>query len=605
MKSWKTKIEVRIDRGEKKNQIERSESIKILNGIFQGDGLCPLLFCLCINIISWYQYSMEGVKINKKTKLTHLLFIDDNKQFSLTKNLQDEVVKTEEAFRSILLNYNGDKSAFVKIEKGKFKEGEDIKVGNGQIIPCLKKDQVYKYLGVYENIKVDENKTWEKNIFNYMQRAWLIWNSAASGYYKIRAMNLFANPKIMYIEWMMDINIELIRKADKEVRRILRERGAMAPGSCKALLYLERKRGGRGLVSIEALNTQCRIKIALYLMNNEDKQIKEVLKIEKGRRKKNLIEEAVERAEEELELKIKEKEGKWGIEVEEKGQRILVSEQKKIGKLIKEKQQMKYLRELQEKRMAGVFYNDFINIENWNKGSWRWLEKWKDISVTTERKYYEIFEQLVPTKYRRKEILGEKIEDRCRLCKKKKETVRHILSNCDQLASNLYLVRHNNCLKVLYWWVLHKYKLEERVREWNDIKQPEVRRENERVIVYWNAKVQSIEYTDHNKPDMLIIDKKKKEVIITEMSCPWDKNINRKTEEKNNKYQVIRQELREQYQGYKIKQANIVIGALGTITELENELEKISKRAKSLSYKIQRVVITLSISIIDKFLKRE
>jgi len=188
---------------------------------------------------------------------------------------------------------------------------------------------------------------------------------------------------------------------------------------------------------------------------------------------------------------------------------------------------------------------------------------------------------------------------------RKRETVRHILSNCDRLAVNMYIMRHNNALKVLYWWILHKYKLEDKVRKWSDKEQPQVTRSNKRITIKWNSKVQSNEYTEANRPDMLVIDNEKKRIRIIEMSCPWDKNVNRKEVEKMTKYETIRQELREQYEGYDVKQVNIIVGTLGTITSLGEELGKISKKAKGLAEQIQRVVIMSSIAIVEKFFKRE
>ena len=51
---------------------------------------------------------------------------------------------------------------------------------------------------------------------------------------------------------------------------------------------------------------------------------------------------------------------------------------------------------------------------------------------------------------------------------------------------------------------------------------------------------------------------------------------------------------------------NIIVGTLGTITTLKEELEKISKtKAGKLIAEIQRVVIMHSISIIENAFKRE
>jgi hypothetical protein len=331
------------------------------------------------------------------------------------------------------------------------------------------------------------------------------------------------------------------------------------------------------------------------------------MKLEQGRRVKSMIEEIQEEATDiNIVIKLNEKK-EWGVVSRDKdGQEIIVTHQKGIGSIIKNNQQQKYIEQLKELKMAGMYFFDFKEIENWSNESYSWLTKWKGIPITTERKIFEILEQLSNTKYRRKNINNENLEnDRCRLCNKKRETVRHILSNCDQIAINSYITRHNSALKVLYWWLLHKYKIENELKEWNDKEIPQLTRSNERVTIKWNSKIQSNEFTEANRPDITLIDRKKEKIILIEMSCPWDKNVNRKTEEKNIKYQTIRQELRIQYPKYKVTQSNIIIGTLGTITTLREELLKISKKAPKLIAKMQRVVIMNSISIIENLYKRE
>ena len=60
-----------------------------------------------------------------------------------------------------------------------------------------------------------------------------------------------------------------------------------------------------------------------------------------------------------------------------------------------------------------------------------------------------------------------------------------------------------------------------------------------------------------------MIDKKRKKVVLLEMSCPWVTNREVKCAEKTSKYAPLRYELRRKYPGYTIEQQNIVINALG------------------------------------------
>jgi len=182
-----------------------------------------------------------------------------------------------------------------------------------------------------------------------------------------------------------------------------------------------------------------------------------------------------------------------------------------------------------------MYYKDFRKLETWNNLSNEWLTNWKGIPTTTERKIFEMLEQLTETKYRRNYVYKEQIDEKCRLCKKKKETVRHILSNCDSLAEGLYITRHNSVLKVLYWWLLFNYQLENEWKPWNHEKQPEQVRSNKEITIMWNAKIYCDDVTNNNKPDLTVINHKEKKITIIEMSCPWDKNLEKKFLEKEKK----------------------------------------------------------------------
>jgi len=215
--------------------------------------------------------------------------------------------------------------------------------------------------------------------------------------------------------------------------------------------------------------------------------------IEKNRRKKTLLEKAQKYCEL-LGVTMKQDDNKkWGlVKVNDQEKEIIIKSLQEISSLLNEKIQDKYLNEIKNKNMAGMYYEDFKNIENWNRLSYSWLNKWKGIPTTTERKIFEALEQLTSTKYRRKHVLNESIEnDNCRLCHKKRETVRHILSNCDRLATGIYITRHNSALKVIYWWLIFKHKLEKNniKRNWDDPEKPKPIMSNDKITIKWNVKI--------------------------------------------------------------------------------------------------------------------
>jgi hypothetical protein len=93
MKKWTTTLQVKV----KHNQI-MTDMIHILRGIYQGNNLSPLWFCLALNPLSYLlNRTNYGFGINSNTqeiqRLSHLLYLD--KLYAATnKQLQDPLQPT-------------------------------------------------------------------------------------------------------------------------------------------------------------------------------------------------------------------------------------------------------------------------------------------------------------------------------------------------------------------------------------------------------------------------------------------------------------------------------------------------------------------------------
>ena len=83
-----------------------------------------------------------------------------------------------------------------------------------------------------------------------------------------------------------------------------------------------------------------------------------------------------------------------------------------------------------------------------------WLSCWKAAPTHVVVGTQELYQQLLPTKvfYHRKVGTSVNGEERCRMCGKATESVPHILAGCGALAQTLYLARHNNALKILFFF---------------------------------------------------------------------------------------------------------------------------------------------------------
>ena len=66
-----------------------------------------------------------------------------------------------------------------------------------------------------------------------------------------------------------------------------------------------------------------------------------------------------------------------------------------------------------------------------------------------------------------------------------------------------------------------------------------------------------------NRPDLQIIDQGEKRIDILEVACPSWRNRAETSERKTRKYQTVRDEMRERYQGYDVNQTNIIVDILG------------------------------------------
>ena len=86
-----------------------------------------------------------------------------------------------------------------------------------------------------------------------------------------------------------------------------------------------------------------------------------------------------------------------------------------------------------------------------NKNSWLWLRKGY-LKKETEGLLLAAQDQALRTRWIMKNIDKEDVQDKCRLCGERDETVAHIVSECKQLAQNEYKkCRHDKVAAMLHW----------------------------------------------------------------------------------------------------------------------------------------------------------
>ena len=187
----------------------------------------------------------------------------------------------------------------------------------------------------------------------------------------------------------------------------------------------------------------------------------------------------------------------------------------------------------------------------------------------------------------------------CRMCGNKNETVSHIVSECSMLAQREYKRRHDNVARYVHWRLCEKYKLD-RTNKWYDHK-PEGVIENDEYKILWDAMIQCDKKIEARKPDIVFVDKEKREVKIIDVAIPGDVRVNEKELEKIDKYKPLKDEIARLWKMHRVTVIPIVVGALGAITTrfkkfareigIEMRVEHVQKTALLGTARVLRLVL--------------
>ena len=126
--------------------------------------------------------------------------------------------------------------------------------------------------------------------------------------------------------------------------------------------------------------------------------------------------------------------------------------------------------------------------------------------------------------------------------------------------------------------------------------------DNENYKLLWDFSIQTDKKLDHNRPDMVFVDKQNKNCLIIDIACPGDRRVDIKQEEKINKYLDLAIEIKELWKMKRVKVVPVVIGVLGTIPKrLEDYLRNINAGIELAA--LQRTVLLGSARILRRVLE--
>ena len=154
---------------------------------------------------------------------------------------------------------------------------------------------------------------------------------------------------------------------------------------------------------------------------------------------------------------------------------------------------------------------------------------------------------------------------KCRLCCDRDETVNHIISECSKLAQNENKARHDWVGKLIHWKICRKFQFDHTIKWYMHNPAPVLENDSHKLL--WDFNIQTDHLIPARRPDLIIINKRKRICKIVDFAVPADHRINLKESEKKDKYLDLARELKKKLWNMKVTIVPIVIGALGTVTK--------------------------------------
>ena len=161
---------------------------------------------------------------------------------------------------------------------------------------------------------------------------------------------------------------------------------------------------------------------------------------------------------------------------------------------------------------------------------------------------------------------GKRVCDRCPFCGNT-QTLLHILSNCQvSLDQGRYTWRHNSVLSNIV--ALIRPMLAPGVRLYSDLPG---------YLAPGGGSIPPDIIVTNQKPDLFIINESTREIVIFELTCPWDGNVERSHTLKEEKYAHLVADLSRSYVAYLF---SVEVSVRGQVTKNNK------KRLKAFTYRV-------------------
>ena len=410
-----------------------------------------------------------------------------------------------------------DKCAMLEMQAGVKVASRAIELPDGKAIEEVDNDG-YKYLGVLEGAGIMSKEMKDIVRKEYLRRVKKVAESKLYAGNVVGAVNSWAVSVVRYTAGILEWTDSELKAMDVKTRKRLTMNGAFHIRSNVDRLYMKRKVGGRGLMSVEECVRSEELALREYVRASEEPMLMEV---------------AVNTVEGEPKLNFKNR----------------MADQRK--------------ERLLGKNLHGRFFSKVKEVAS--DKSWQWL-RGGYLYKGTEAYICAAQENVLNTRNYCASVMNQEIDNMCRMCGEYAETVGHLVSACSKLAQSEYKRRHDTMGKRVYWEVCGNLGLR-RSEKWYEEVPDQVRKsDDDNIEVWWDKKVITPTKFDKERPDLVIIDRNSKKWWMVDFAVPYDPNVARKEQEKIDGYQKLAAEVARMH-NVKVEVVPIVVGSLGVVTK--------------------------------------
>ena len=209
-----------------------------------------------------------------KEKIGHLLFMDDLKLCGRSEKGLDSLVQTVRVFGGdIGMEFGIEGCAMLVMEKGKVVKSVGMKLPDDKVIKSLQEGESYKYLGILEADKFLEERMKLNVSKEYVRRLRKVLKSKLNGGNLVHGVNAWAVSLLRYSAAFVSWRKSELEAIDRKTRKLFTIYGALHPKSDVDRLYIPRKEGGRGLISIKDCVEVAIRGLEVYVHGSEERLI--------------------------------------------------------------------------------------------------------------------------------------------------------------------------------------------------------------------------------------------------------------------------------------------------------------------------------------------